>query len=186
MRFFITLEIPEEDKKQFESIQQKLHTIIPQVRLTDPDKLHLTFAFIGEQPDTLKQALIYVLQKAAFGITSFEITPAYIDGFPNIHYPKVFWTGINGELDKIIILRERIKDGLVKLNLDVDDRRFIPHITIAKLNEDLEITTIEEEKLQQLIQNAFTPIKVTSIKLFESIAGKGFHKHKALAEIRLN
>lgn len=186
MRFFIALEIPEEEKKQFESLQQKLQTIVPTARLTNPNKLHLTFAFIGEQPDTLKQALIYVLQKAALGVKSFEITPAYIDGFPEIHHPKVFWTGVNGEIDKIIILRERIKDGLVKLNLDIDDRRFIPHITIAKLNHDLEITTFEEEKLQQLIQNTFTPIRITSIKLFESMPSEGVHNHKTLAEIKLS
>lgn len=186
MRFFIALEIPEEEKKQFVSLQQKLQTIVPGARLTDPDKLHLTFAFIGEQPDTLKQALIYVLQKAALGIKSFEITPAYIDGFPEIHHPKVFWTGVNGEIDKIVILRERIKDGLLKLNLDVDDRRFIPHITIAKINQDLEISISEEEKLQQLLQNSFTPIRIASIKLFESLSNQGFHKHKTLAEIKLS
>lgn len=34
MRYFIALEISSENKSQFQSIQQKLHTLIPQCRLT--------------------------------------------------------------------------------------------------------------------------------------------------------
>lgn len=188
MRFFIALEIPETDKLQFRSVQQKLEELIPGVKLTDPDKFHLTFAFIGEQSDTVKQSLVYVLQRAALGISSFEITPAYIDGFPDIHHPKVIWAGVKGDIDKIIILRERIKDGLAKLNLDTDDRRFIPHITIAKFNGNshpVEVSLKLEEKLQGLMQNAFTPIRITSIKLFESLPLGGFHKHNTLAEVKL-
>lgn len=186
MRFFIALEIPKQNIPQFQAIQDKLHILIPQLRITDLDKIHLTFAFVGEQLDSLKDPLIKVLKEAAKGIYPFEITPAYIDGFPNIHHPDVLWTGIKGDIDKIIILRERIKDGLEKLKLDTDERRFTPHITIAKLdgsktNIDLNL----EEKMQSLMQGSFTPIKVSSIKLIESIAEGGLHKHNTLAEIKL-
>lgn len=185
MRFFIALEIPSEKKLQFQAIQAKLHTILPQARLTGPDKLHLTFAFIGEQPDTFKDSLVQVLQTAASGIAPFEITPAYIDGFPNIHEPKVIWAGVKGDIDKIIILRERIKDELKKLNLDTDERRFVPHISIAKLSKDLEISTQTEERLQAIVQDAFSPVQISSIKLFESIPNEGLHKHNTLAEVKL-
>lgn len=89
MRFFIALEIPSENRLQFQSIQDKLHTLIPQARITDFDKIHLTLAFLGEQPDELKEKLIEIIAKAANDVPSFEVTPAYIDGFPNIHNPRV-------------------------------------------------------------------------------------------------
>lgn len=76
----------------------------------------------------------------------------------------------------------------MKLNLDTDERRFIPNITIAKFNGNshpLEISLKLEEKLQGLMQNAFTPIRITSIKLFESLPLEGFHKHNTLAEVKL-
>lgn len=57
MRFFIALEIPKENLAQFKAIQDSLHTLIPQARLTALDKIHLTLAFIGEQPDKLKDQL---------------------------------------------------------------------------------------------------------------------------------
>lgn len=185
MRFFIALEIPSENISQFQAIQAKLHTLIPQARITDLDKIHLTLAFIGEQPDNLKDNLVNIIQKAVEGIPSFEVTPAYIDGFPNIHHPQVLWIGVKGDIDKILLIRERIKDDLEKLHLPVDERRFTPHITIAKLNRDFNITRELEVNLEKIMAQAFDPIRISSIKLFESVPEDGLHKHNTLSEIKL-
>lgn len=186
MRFFVALEIPDEAKSQLEDVQQKISRLIPNLRITDSDKLHLTFAFIGEQPDEIRSDLVDVLAHASKGIAPFEITPAYIDGFPNIHYPKVIWAGVKDDIDKIIILRERIKDRLAQMNLDTDERRFVPHITIAKLGEQVELSLQTEEAMQKIMSEThFDPIQIHSIKLFESAPDNGFHSHNTLAEIKL-
>lgn len=186
MRFFIALEIPSENLAQFQSIQQSLHTLIPQVKLTALDKIHLTLAFIGEQPDQLKGKLTQVIQDAALGIPTFTVTPAYIDGFPNLHHPQVLWVGVKGDIDKILLIRERIKDGLQSLRLPIDERRFTPHITIAKLNGNFKVSKELEVNLEELMAIPFDPIKITAIKLFESLPQNGFHKHNTLAEIKLS
>lgn len=185
MRFFIALEIPSENLASFQAIQQELHTLIPQARLTNLEKIHLTLAFVGEQNDSLKDNLIGVIRSAAEEIPAFSVAPGYIDGFPNLHHPEVFWIGVKGDIDKIFLIRERIKDGLEDLNLPIDDRRFVPHITIAKLNNHIKITRELEDALEQITNKPFDPICITSIKLFESIPSGGFHKHNALAEIML-
>ena len=185
MRFFIALEIPDTSKKQLEQVQQKLKQIIPEVRLTDSEKVHLTLAFVGEQNNSLVNDLIAIIQKAVQEIAPFEVTPAYIDGFPELHHPQVFWVGVKGDIDKILLIRERIKDGLVNLHLPTDERRFIPHISIAKINKNFSINSDTEESLQKIMTQSFDPIKISSIKLFESIPDHGFHRHNTLAEISL-
>ena len=85
MRFFIALEIPKENLLQFQAIQAKLHTLIPRLNLTNFEKIHLTLAFVGEQPEELKKELIEVISSSVQDIPPFEVTPAYIDGFPSIH-----------------------------------------------------------------------------------------------------
>lgn len=185
MRFFIALEIPNEIRLQFQSIQANLSKIIPQAKLTDLDKLHLTIAFIGDQDDSLEDGLTETIRISAEGIHPFTLTPAYIDGFPSIHNPHTIWAGVKDDIDKVIIIRERIKDGLKKLNLDTDERRFVPHISLAKIPEDYEMSLETEERLQQIMQG-FDPMHITSIKLFESEPQEGFHKHNTLAEIKLN
>lgn len=186
MRFFIALEIPEENKQQFQTIQKGLQTLIPQARLTTPDKIHLTLAFIGEQPEQFKDKFIGVLEDAARNIASFEITPAYIDGFPDIHHPQVLWVGVKDDIDKLYIIHERIQDGLESLRLPTDERRFIPHITIAKLNQHpFTIDQSLERNLEKVMAANFEPIQILSIKLFQSIPEGGLHTHNTLAEIRL-
>lgn len=184
MRFFIALEIPEQSKKQILSIQEELKTLIPNIRLTDENKLHLTIAFVGEQDENLKNDLIKILTQSTKSISSFAVTPAYIDGFPNLHHARILWLGIKGDIDKLHIIRERIKDGLSDLKLETDERRYIPHIAIGKINQ-LKLSKTLEEKIQAMMLTSFNPIIVTSIKLFESIPNEGFHHHNTLAEITL-
>ena len=185
MRFFIALEIPEENKAEFQTIQATLHTLIPQAKLTSLNKIHLTLTFIGEQPENFEDKLIDVIKKAVFQIPPFEITPAYIDGFPNLHEPHVLWIGVKGEIDKLFIIAERIKDELSYLNLPVDERRFTPHISIAKLNSGFAVDRNLEENLEKIASDNFAPIQVSSIKLFESAPDGSLHKHNILAEIKL-
>ena len=185
MRFFIALEIPDDSQQQLETVQIKLKQLIPEVRLTNPEKLHLTLAFIGEQPESLLPKLIEIIKQAVTGISRFELTPAYIDGFPNIHHPHTFWIGVKGDIEKLLLIRERIKDGLASLNLVVDERRFTPHIAIGKI-KDFQMDARTENALAGLMAQNFDPIKITSIKLFESIPEEGFHSHNTLAEVKLD
>lgn len=185
MRFFIALEIPKQNIAQFQSIQTSLHTLIPQARLTTLDKIHLTLAFLGEQPNELKDQLVSIIQDASTQIPSFEVTPAYIDGFPTIHHPQILWVGVKGDVDKLFLIHERIEDGLKTLNLPADERRFVPHISIAKLNNNSQITINLERELEEIMVENFEPIQISSIKLFESIPTEGLHKHNTLAEIKL-
>lgn len=185
MRFFIALEIPSENLLQFQAIQAKLSKFIPHARITDLEKIHLTLAFLGEQNNKLTDQLTQIIREAAENIPSFEVTPAYIDGFPNLHHPQVLWVGVKGDIDKILLIRERIKDSLKSLNLPADERRFIPHITIAKLKNHLKIDRNLEMELEKIFVYPFDPIKISSIKLFASLPQNGFHKHHTLAEIKL-
>jgi RNA 2',3'-cyclic 3'-phosphodiesterase len=184
MRFFIALEIPESDLEEFKIVQTRLKELLPSIRLTDNPKLHLTLAFIGDKDDKLKEQLIEVVNEAVSDIQPFSITPAYLDGFPSIHNPHTLWVGVKGDVDKLLLIRERIKDGLNALSIGVDERRFTPHIAIAKA-QHLEINHEMEEKLQGLMAEGFDPIQISSIKLFESIPDEGFHTHNTLAEIKL-
>lgn len=186
MRFFVALEIPEESKKELEEVQDKLQEIIPQVRLTDNSKLHLTVAFVGEQPDYLKDDLVEVLKKAAENIPPFDITPGFIDGFPHLHSAHTFWVGVKGDIDKLMVIRERVKDGLISSGLPTDERRYVPHIAIAKVQNNFKLHSDQEAKMQEMMLNDFAPIKISSIKLFESIPEEGFHTHNTLAEIPLD
>lgn len=185
MRFFIALEIPDRNRQQIEVVQSKIKGLLPQAKLTNPEKLHLTLAFVGDQPDTLLKPLTQLLQTATRDIPPFSITPAYIDGFPTLHRAHILWLGVKGDIDKLFILQERIKDGLLQLGLGADLRRFTPHIAIAKLS-NFHLNNPTEHAFQDLSLTPQPSIPVTSLKLFQSIPNHDFHTHNTLAEIQLS
>lgn len=185
MRFFIALEIPEESKHELKVVQEQLKQLIPEIRLTDNDKLHLTIAFVGDQDDNLIEPLIETMTAAAAPISPFEVTPGYIDGFPHFHTAHILWVGVKGDIDQLYMLRHHIKDGLQKLNLEVDERRYVPHIAIAKVPPQIEINEEIEQGIEKIMQKPFTPIQISSIKLFQSIPDHGFHQHNTLVAIPL-
>jgi RNA 2',3'-cyclic 3'-phosphodiesterase len=184
MRYFIALEIPEDSRKQIETVQQKLKQLLPESRITDNDKLHLTIAFVGEKPDDFRNDLVEAIKNAVYDTPSFTITPAYIDAFPDLQHPHTLWIGVKGDIDKLFIIREKLKDELVRLELEPDDRRYIPHVAIAKTSRQ-ELLPFQKNQLEELMNENFDPIKISCIKLFESIPEEGFHKHNTLAEIPL-
>ncbi|MCL4366771.1 RNA 2',3'-cyclic phosphodiesterase [Patescibacteria group bacterium] len=185
MRFFIALEIPEYSQKQLQVVQSEIKKLAPEARLTDPEKLHLTIAFVGEQADKMQSSLVEVIKKSVQDIPPFEVTPAYLDGFPNLHHPHTIWVGVKGDIDKLFVVRERVKDGLVDLGLEVDERRYIPHIAVAKLNSNYHLNEVQEGEFQKMMMEEFEPIQIDAIKLFESIPEEGFHRHNTLAEVPL-
>lgn len=184
MRFFIALDIPDNSQKELEEVQQKLKLLIPGANFTDPEKLHLTIAFIGEQSPEFKEKLTEIIQTSASGISPFSVTPSYIDGFPHLHTANTLWVGVNGEIDELYELRHHIKDGLSSLGLPVDQRRFVPHIAIAKLNH-FRLKKDVEKQMDEIMSGNFSSITVSSVKLFESVPEHGFHTHNTLAEIQL-
>ena len=184
MRFFIALSIPEKNRIELKHVQNEIKQIIPHLKMTDPDKLHLTIAFIGDQPDQFQYGLTETLKQAVVGIPEFEVTPGYIDGFPTLHNPHVLWIGVKDEVDKLFILRERIKDSLVNLDQPVDERRYIPHIAFAKVAH-LQLSPLQERQFEEIMSRPFSPLIISEIKLFESIPNHGFHQHNTLATIPL-
>ena len=184
MRFFIALDIPPDSQEELTRVQEKLKTLIQEAKLTDPEKLHLTIAFVGEQPDQFKDKLIDIMQKAPQGIPPFTVIPSYIDGFPHLHTANTLWVGVKEDIDKLYELRHHIKDGLSGLGLPVDQRRFVPHIAIAKMDH-FRLDPETEKEFEKIMSGQFSPIRVSSVKLFESIADHGFHTHNTLAEINL-
>lgn len=184
MRFFIALDISEQSKKELMAVQRQLSEIVPDIKLTDLEKLHLTVAFIGEQDENLKEDLATILENSTSGVSPFLLTPSYIDGFPDIHHPHIFWMGIKGDTDKLFIIRERVKDGLRKMGLETDERRFIPHIALGKIS-NFELKEGQERNLEKIDIENLSPIPINTIKLYESIPNHGFHSHNTLAEVKL-
>ena len=103
---------------------------VPGARAIPEDQIHLTLRFIGEvEPSTfidIKQSLEGLESKP------LTLTIKGAGHFPPRGQPRVLWAGIDPAGD-VIILRNRVNNRLSLCGITPEQRKFHPHVTLARL-----------------------------------------------------
>ena len=171
IRSFIAIKLPEEVKAGLTELQAQLKSgIQPAVKWVDPQGIHLTLKFLGNIAVDKIPLITEAMEKAAQDIPPFQLRIKDLGVFPNLRRVQVVWVGINGEVDKLSQLQQRIELNLVPLGFARESRSFVPHLTLARLRN--QASPDERQKFGQLITStkleAVYTIRVDSIKLMRS------------------
>jgi len=100
-------------------------------RWQSDDQLHLTLRFIGE----VDRHLAGDVHAALGGIhhPPFQLSLNGIGSFDRRGFPDSVWAGV-APSDQVKALHRKVDAALLRVGLPPDDRAFLPHITIARLN----------------------------------------------------
>ena len=128
IRLFVAIDIPDALRVTLQSMGRG----IPGARPVSQDQIHLTLRFIGE----VEGGLARDMQEA---LTEIRMPPfpLFIQGvghFPPRGAPRVLWAGLPRS-EELVLLRNRIERKLVACGLPPEQRKFAPHITIARLKD---------------------------------------------------
>ncbi len=77
------------------------------------------------------------MERASQGISPFQLEFSDLGVFPDAKRPRVLWIGIGGEVEKLVVLQQRLEDALTPLGFARESRRFVPHLTLARLREGI-------------------------------------------------
>lgn len=127
LRLFVGIEFPPELKLAL----SLLCNGVPGARWVDPGNFHLTLRFIGEITEdraadvdealALLKARRFTLQLAGTGVFGGS-------------RPHSLWVGAERHPD-LVRLRDKIEQALVRIGLAPEQRRFAPHVTLARLRD---------------------------------------------------
>ncbi len=120
-----------------------------------PGNLHLTLAFLGQQPQTL----LPVLKKISAALPPLD-EPLHIDHLGFFKRRRIVWAGLHNPPAELFALQETLAQQLRQHQISFDDQpAFKPHITLAR-----------DSVLPQ--ETAITPIHMVAgrIVLVESIS----------------
>lgn len=124
-RLFIAVDLPDDIKKSLAALGCGL----PGVRWLVPEHLHLTLRFIGEadagQFAAIRQGV------TGQGLPPFNCRLQGLGCFPPKGRPKVIWAGVDAETG-LFRLQTAVEKNLRRLGLTPEERRFTPHITLAR------------------------------------------------------
>ena len=165
-RIFIGIPVKVNLKTVVEMIQTTVDAPYGDVKWVYGKNLHLTLAFIGNVDESQLKLISSELESINLG-QPFNAVLSYTGLFPNSENPNVFWLGIDKGKDRLISIVDQIQGILKKLDLPIDEKEFIPHVTIGRVRKSKEIWKIGTNSYLNAV---FSPTRflVDSIHLYES------------------
>lgn len=171
-RLFTAIDIPE-------SIRRKIAWLkLPdagEARLTSPDDLHITLHFIGEVSDEICNEIQLRLRSVIAASFVQELSGVGI--FANAGRPEILWAGVERP-PELVALREAVGHVLKSLQIQLDEREFNPHITVARMKRPSPASTTEFMEANSSFHTRFT---ATSLSLYR-VAPHGQEPHYRVVE----
>ncbi len=159
MRTFIAIDIPKELKEKIYNAFNYERERIKGVKWVEEENLHITLKFIGEIKEEKIKEIEKILDEIQNKFKSFEVSLGELGGFPGFKNPRVLWIGVSPP-EKIEEIFNFIEDRAEKVNIEREERKFHPHITVARIKERKGIS-FEKKKFDD-------KFKANKIVLFKS------------------
>ena len=176
IRLFVALTLPETLRLQLTT----LCSGVPGARWIKPENLHLTLRFIGKVENGVAEDLDAAL--GGVSAPAFDLTLSGIGHFGKTDAARVLWAGTepNNALDH---LQAKIEAAIMRSGLPGEHRRFLPHVTLARLNRAPGL------RVEQFVadHNGFkaAPITIKHFTLFSSFLSSSEAIYRPEAEYPL-
>jgi RNA 2',3'-cyclic 3'-phosphodiesterase len=150
VRCFIAIGLTDEIKAGLEQLQSQLKSGgQTSIKWVDPYNIHLTLKFLGGVDGDKISPITAAMAEAVQGVTPFRLEVKGLGVFPSLRRVQVVWVGVGGEVDKLAHLQQRLESSLAGLGFTPENRRFTPHLTLARVHD--RASSGEREGLGELI-----------------------------------
>ncbi len=126
MRLFVALDLPEHIGDRVARLGYGLLG----ARLVPASQLHLTLCFIGEVEGGIYLDICDALAQIEFPVLSLQLDG--VGFFPPRKKPRVAWAGV-APCEELKMLQKKVESTLFRLGLELEKRKFSPHISLARL-----------------------------------------------------
>ncbi|MEQ8165514.1 MAG: RNA 2',3'-cyclic phosphodiesterase [Alphaproteobacteria bacterium] len=126
VRLFVGLEFDAD-------VQARLATLtggVPGARWVQPPNFHLTLRFVGEIGHDTMDDLDTML--AGIAAPAFDLSLMRTGYFGSPESPRMLWIGTDRN-SALAHLQSKIESAIVRAGLPPEPRKFIPHVTLARL-----------------------------------------------------
>ena len=175
-RLFIAIDPPAKIREQLVGICCGL----PDARWIPPEQLHLTLCFIGEVSGSAFLDIREALEEIK--VAPFSLRLQGVGFFPPRGLPRVIWAGIE-KSEPLLALQRKITTRLFQLGVELENRKFSPHITLARLHQTSATRVGKYMGTHGLLGSE--PFVVDSFLLYSSVLGRKGATHTVELEYRL-
>ena len=162
------------------SILSSLKAIGGDLKPVEPENIHLTLKFLGNVSTARLGEVKTALEQIVF--RSFQVEIKGAGAFPNFNHPNVIWVGIQDGWSQVERIFEQSEKLLTGIGFRGEERKFSPHITIARVRSSRKKDEIANF-LRHLSEESFGTITVNKIRLKQSVLSSAGPKYSTLFEV---
>ncbi len=140
MRLFLALPLPEALTQALTAFQQRARALGLEATWPRPEGLHLTLAFLGEQPEATVGRILQRLPSVTGCHGRFRLQTRALGGFPKASAARILWLGLEPE-PRLEALATDLRALLTREALPFDPKPFKAHLTLARLRQPHPVST---------------------------------------------
>jgi 2'-5' RNA ligase len=160
MRLFTAINLPEDVRAHVARVQLRLREAVGgRVSWTAPHNFHITLKFLGEMQDERVNALRATV--GAIAAQPMRLTIDRFQPFPPRGPARVLSLGCAGDVDAVANLFDRIQRAAAPFGVEVDRRRFTPHVTIARARDGVRVGEFSIEAGPPFVAASYELMKST-------------------------
>lgn len=187
LRLFIAVELDGALREALGQLQGELRKRgLERLRWTRYDGIHLTLKFLGETPESRVSAIRDAIRRGAAGHGRHRLSLGRLGTFGGRRNPRVLWVDLEGDIGPLQALQESIDGELAAIGFPKEERRFSPHLTLARVRP--ETARDMAEPIARAVESVAVPqaeIAVEEVALMQSTLGRGGAVYNQLCTARL-
>lgn len=134
MRLFLATSFPAEVLRDLNERVSQYKPRLPAASWVRPETQHLTFAFLGEQRESVVDTIDGPLKSSLANVGRFEAALRGCGFFPNHRHARVGWVGLDPESNFASVARV-VRDVVTKHGISLDGGDFKPHLTVLRVRD---------------------------------------------------
>ena len=167
-RLFVAIDLPAPAKDQLDALCHG----IPGARWVRDRQFHLTLRFLGEVEGPVFRSVSEALRSVH--LPPFELALKGTGHFPPRGKPRVLWAGV-AHGPGLLEAHRQVERVLRRAGLPPEDRKFAPHVTLARLNGTPLPRILEWLRGSAGLRSE--PFRVERFELFSSVLGREGSQH---------
>ena len=176
IRSFIALELEDQEtKEKIQSYGKRLKINQPNIKLVEPQNLHMTVKFLGNIEESLAPKIYNILKieinEKMFQGKTYEFK---LKGTGQFRKYSVLWIKLIGNIQFLQDIKDNV-ESLLNQNLKIErDKRqkFTPHLTIGRIKPN-KINYKNFESFKKILNEnkdlEFGPFNIREVKLKKSV-----------------
>lgn len=153
------------------------------LKLVDLELIHTTLKFLGDTDEALVPEIVRVMEASAAGVGPVAVSLRGTGAFPGPKRINVVWVGLEGA-DPLGRIASSLNRGLDELGFRPEDRRWEPHVTVARLKSGRNLDRVRAA-IEGYAHEEFGASVVDRIRLKRSVLRPEGPEYSTVAEVPL-